>query len=109
MIKSFQENGQLVCIPQVDLVSSYFQDLALLFRRAVQQEQVFINLVVDLSYVRNIDSTGVKLLLTVWKLAQEKRFQLKLQNLSTSLVKVFTVLGLAKLFSIDGTVENLYL
>lgn len=60
------------------------------------------NILIDMSQITYIDSSGMGMLVKLTKRANEKAVSLKFINLNSNIVEVITMLGLRKMFVSDS-------
>lgn len=60
------------------------------------------NIIINGNELDYIDSTGLGILMSIYKKAQEKRLEVSIINLKPNIYKLFDITGLNKVFNIQG-------
>ncbi|WZL82047.1 STAS domain-containing protein [Vallitaleaceae bacterium 9-2] len=106
MLHTF-ENNQLILKPQGKIMMDRSDTIknemkALIEKTKEQSPQDFSKVIVDLSSVDFIDSTGVGVFISIYKFSTEKEFHLTLVNPMPMVEKVFTITKLEQIIDIQS-------
>ncbi|WP_170006305.1 anti-sigma factor antagonist [Bacillus fonticola] len=69
-------------------------------------EQTGVHMIVDLSNVTYMDSTGLGVFVGVFKTVKAQKGELRLTGLSARLSRLFTITGLADIMNLDRQTEG---
>nr|WP_300092468.1 STAS domain-containing protein [Sedimentibacter sp.] len=61
-----------------------------------------LNMVINGEKLEYIDSTGLGILMSIYKKMQENSLNIKILNLKPNIYKLFDITGLSKIFDIQG-------
>ncbi len=61
-----------------------------------------LNMVINGEKLEYIDSTGLGILMSIYKKMQENSLNIKILNLKPNIYKLFDITGLSKVFDIQG-------
>jgi len=65
-------------------------------------EEKNLNIVINGEKLEYIDSTGLGVLMSIYKKMQENSLSIKILNLKSNIYKLFDITGLIKIFDIQG-------
>lgn len=69
-------------------------------------EKKSVNIVINGEELEYIDSTGLGILMSIYKKSQEKNLKVKITNLKSNIYKLFDITGLNKVFDIKNGDSN---
>jgi anti-sigma B factor antagonist len=101
-LKSHRVAGATVLVLIGELDRSDVESVRAQWRAAAEQDQ---HLIVDLTQLRFIDSSGIKELIDAYRTMIKARLRFALVNSSPMIQKVFSVLGVDQLLPVFSTLE----
>lgn len=69
-------------------------------------EKKSVNIIINGEELEYIDSTGLGILMSIYKKSQEKNLKVKITNLKSNIYKLFDITGLNKVFDIKNGDKN---
>ncbi len=69
-------------------------------------EKKSVNIIINGEELEYIDSTGLGILMSIYKKSQEKNLKVKITNLKSNIYKLFDITGLNKVFDIKNGDSN---
>lgn len=93
-----ENNLEVKPIGEVDIYTS--PDLKNKVFELIEKER--LDMVINGERLEYIDSTGLGILMSIYKKMQENSLSIKILNLKPNIYKLFDITGLSKIFDIQG-------